>query len=83
VDVKPLRHHGLIDLAGRDLFLNLPDGRLELLARVVRLDGQVARFGPPRARQVALQLPLEEVDLGAREVIERAEILPRPQPRAL
>ena len=80
--VEALRQHGLVDLAGGDVFLNLPHRAFERLARLVgghcRAAARSRAFG---AREVALQLALEEVDLRAGEVVERAQIFARPQPR--
>ena len=79
--VEALRQDGLVDLAGGDVFLNLLDRAFERLARLVGDHFERRRVSPFGAREVALQLALEKVDLRAGEVVEPAKIFARPQPR--
>ena len=56
--------------------------RLELVARDVRLKSTPARCRRRHAlRQRALQLALDELDLGARELVQRLEVLVAGDPR--
>ena len=55
-----------------------PSNASRVWLAVTSRPGGRAPLGP---RQVALELALEEVDLRAREVVERAQVLARPQPR--
>ena len=81
VRLEALRQHRLVDVAGGDVLLDRAHAGFERLARLVRPHvGRRARrlF---RLRQAALELALEELDLGARELVERLEVLVRRDAR--
>ena len=74
VCLEALRQHGLIDVAGGDVLLDRSHAGLEVLAGLVG-----AELGPRlrrRAgmREAAFELPLEELDLGAGELVERLQV---------
>ena len=77
--LEALRQHDLIDVAGGDVLLRGAHLLLELLARVVRRERRAPSAGVgARVRQVALELALEKLNLGAGELIQRLEIVVRP-----
>ena len=76
VRLEPLGEHHLIDVAGGDVLLALANLLLVLIAGAVRphLEGRpVVR--PRRHREIALELALEELNLGARELVQRLEVV--------
>ena len=73
--LEALRQHDLVDVAGGDVLLRRPHHLLELLARDVRRHLERAARRRRRLRQRALQLALDELDLGAGELVERLEVL--------
>ena len=78
---EPLRQHHLIDIAGRDVFLRGLHHLEEALARHVRRHLDALARLRMRMRQIAAQLALEEIDLRARELIQRLEIVVRRNAR--
>ena len=81
VGLEPLRQHDLIDVARGDVLLGRAHLLFELLARVIRRDLEAVRRVALGFRQVAFQLALEELNLRARELIQRLEIVVRGDPR--
>ena len=82
--VETLREHRLVDLAGRDVFLDACARR----PRTPRASGWPSPRGGAasaarRLRQVALELALEKLDLRARELVERRAGPRRRRSRAL
>ena len=78
VGLEALRQHRLIDIARGDALLDRAHARFEHLFRLVRSNFErrpLAGFG---LRQPALELAFEKLDLGARELVERAA---GPRPR--
>ena len=78
---EALRQHHLIDIARRDVVLRGSDLFLEALARVVGSHVEAVLPAGTPVRQVALELALEKLNFGARELVQRLEILVRGDPR--
>ncbi len=77
-----MRQHGLIDIARRDVLLDRPHARLVHVA--CQVGPQLRRPARRRTRcrrQAALELAFQELDLRARELVERRQILVRGHPR--
>ena len=82
VRLEPLRQHDLVDVAGRDVLLRRPHLLLEPLARDVR--PHVERRGRPapvRCERLRSSSALEELDLRARELVQRLEVVVRRDAR--
>ena len=73
--LEPLRQHDLVDVAGGDVFLRGAHHPFEGIARHIRGDRQGRAFGVCRLRQRPIELPLDELDLGAGELVQRLEVL--------
>ena len=73
--LEPLREHDLIDIAGGDVLLRGLHHLEKALARHVRRHLDALARLRMRMRQIAAQLALEELDLRARELIQRLEIV--------
>jgi hypothetical protein len=73
--IKPLGEHDLVNVAGGDLLLRRPNRRFELIARHVRAHREPRARLLRRLRQARLEFPLQEADLGARELVERFEVV--------
>ena len=75
VGLEALRQHRLIDVARGDALLDRAHAGFEDLLRQVRADLGRRPLAGLGLRQPALELALEELNLGARELVERAQIL--------
>ena len=73
--LESLRQHDLIDVAGGNVFLGRAHHLLELGAADVRGHLEGGRIGRRRLGQRAIEIALDELDLGARELIQRLERL--------
>ena len=72
---ESLREHDLIHIAGRDVFLRGPHHLQKPLARDVRRHLDALAGLRMRMRQIAAQLALEKLDLRARELVQRLEVV--------
>ena len=72
---EALRQHGLVDVARGDPLLDGAHTRLVLLAGEIRADLRRLAAARRGLREAALELALEKLDLRARELVERGQIL--------
>jgi hypothetical protein len=75
VGLESLRQHDLVDVARRDRLLRGPDMRLELAPGQIGAHLDRARLLSRALRQAPLELPFEELDLGAGELIQRVQVV--------
>ena len=80
VDLEALRQHHLVDVALRDVLLRRADVALEVLARRERAHGR--RFGGRcaagnRLRVRLFEFPLQEVEPGVGELVQRRQVVGR------
>jgi hypothetical protein len=73
--------HHLVNVTGSDVVLGFAHVSFEALLRVVRPHRECGTAGGMRVRQAALELALQELDLGACELIERLQIVVRRDAR--